>query len=362
MVYSPFKKKLNALLIKFQRVSATDKIFFSQYMLVMLKAGISLSKAFETLSIQTKNKKFAEILLDLHDRIEKGESLTNALENYKHIFGQLFISMIRSGEISGKLEQVLEQLYMQIKKNHTLITKVRNALIYPVVILVAMSGIGAGMMIFVVPKIMDVFKEVNAELPLMTKVLIKFSDIVSQHGIIFGASLILAIALIIKFIKTKIGKRIFDAILLKMPIISPIVRKINSARFARTMASLLRTDISIVESFRITADITGNVFFKDAFLHIAEDVKKGLSIKDSMNKHMSVFPPVILQMVAIGEETGTLDNTLEEMATFYEEQVYEVMNNLPSIIEPILMLLLGGAVGFMAMAIIMPMYSLTQQV
>ncbi|MFC1612938.1 type II secretion system F family protein [Patescibacteria group bacterium] len=354
--------KINAFLAKFHRVSATDKIFFTQNIGVMLKSGIPLSKALKTLSIQTENKKFSQILLDLHYKIDQGESLTNALEKYKKIFGELFVNMIKSGEISGNLENVLAQLYTQLKKNHTLIIKIRNALIYPVIILLAMSGIGTAMFIFVIPKIMDVFNEVNAQLPLATRFLIKFSNIISQHGTIFVISVVCFIIAFIKIIKTKQGKNIFDLIILKLPIISPIIKKINSAMFARTMSSLLKTDIQIVDSFKITSNVTNNSAYKRACFLISEDVKKGISISKAMLSHTSIFSPILLQMISMGEETGSLDTTLDEIAIFYEEQVFEIMNTLPSIIEPILMLVLGVAVGFMAVAIIMPMYSLTQQI
>jgi len=355
-------EKINAFLAKFQRITAADKIFFTQNILVMIKAGIPLSKALKTLALQTKNKNFSNILLDLHYNIDQGQSLTKALQKYEKIFGELFVNMIKSGELSGKLENVLEQLHIQLKKNHTLIIKIRNALIYPVIILLAMSGIGTAMLIFVVPKIMDVFTEVDAQLPLATRALIKFSSIISQHGVIFGISVVCCIIVFIQILRTKKGKQVFDLIILKIPVIAPIIKKINSALFARTMSSLLKTNIPIVDSFKITADVTGNTAYKKACLLVSENVKKGVSIGKAMAENPAVFSPIVLQMISIGEETGSLDTTLNEIAIFYEEQVFEIMNTLPSIIEPILMLVLGAAVGFMAVAIIMPMYSLTQQI
>ncbi|MFH1192025.1 MAG: type II secretion system F family protein [bacterium] len=353
--------QFNAFANKLRSVSATDKMFFVQHLAVMVKAGIPISKAMETLSLQTSNGKFAEILLNIHSDLEKGETLSSALKKYEKIFGELFINMIQSGELSGKLEEVLNQLFIQLKKSHDLVSKIRNALIYPIIVVAAMFGIGIFMIIVVVPKITAVFSEMNAELPLATKTLIAISSAINNHGIITGVSTIISLAVIIKIFKTKRGKYVFDIAVLKLPIISPIIKKINIALFARTIGSLLKTEIPIVDSFRITSSIMKNSRYRAELLEVADDIKKGISIKSAMDSHKEIFPPVVLQMIAVGEETGALDDILDEVAIFYEEEVTGIMETLPSIIEPVLMLLLGLAVGFMAVAIIMPMYSLTTQ-
>ncbi|MFH0854277.1 MAG: type II secretion system F family protein [bacterium] len=354
--------KLNVLFLRLQRVSDTDKMFFAQHMGVMIKAGIPVAKALKTLSLQTQNKRFASALLDVYEGVEKGESLTASLKKHKNIFGELFINMISSGEISGKLEEVLHQLFIQLKKRHELISKIRNALIYPIIVILAMLGIGAFMMVSVIPKITDVFEGFQSELPMATKMLIAISRAINKHGALVVLSIIVSIFLIIKILKTKTGKYIFDITILKFPIISPIIKKINLAIFSRTLSSLIKTDIPIVESFNITANIMKNLKYRRELLKVSENVKKGISITVSMNAHKDIFPPVILQMVSVGEDSGSLDDILEEIAVFYEEEVQGIMDTLPSIIEPILMLILGGAVAFMAVAIIMPMYSLTQAV
>lgn len=355
-----FIERANAFLLRFQNISSTDRMFFAQHMGVMVKAGIPISKAIKTLSLQTNNKRFADILNDIHLNVEKGSTLTNSLKKHRKVFGELFVNMISSGEVSGKLEETLHQLFIQLKKHHELVSKIRNALIYPVIVLLAMFGIGAFMMVFVIPKIIDVFEGFQAELPIATKMLIAVSKAINEHGILVGGSIILVTFLFVKFLRTKAGKYIFDITVLKLPLISPIIKKINLAVLSRTLSSLIKTDIPIVESFLITANIMGNSKYKRDLLAVSESVKKGISITESMQIHQDVFPPVILQMVAVGEESGALDNILDEVAVFYEEEVHEIMNTLPSVIEPILMLLLGGAVAFMAVAIIMPMYSLTQ--
>jgi len=351
--------KINLFLQKLTSVPLAEKLFFIQHLGIMLKAGISLSTALKTLAKQTTNKRFARIIADISRNVEKGVSFTESLKPHEKIFGQLFINMIESGEISGKLEEVLKRLYLQFKKNHELVSKVKGALIYPIVILIAMSGIGTFMMIAVVPKITAMFKDFNAELPLATKLLIKFSDSLVANGLLYLVALIVVILTIVQLIKTKRGRYAFHGLLLKLPIFSPIIKKINLARFARTTSSLLKTDIMIIKSFQIAANVLGNVHYRQALMEMSDKIKKGGTINEVVANYPKLFPPVVAQMIAVGEDTGELDYILEELAEFYEGEIDQTMNNLPAIIEPILILVLGLVVGGIAVAVIMPMYALT---
>ncbi|MBU0637101.1 type II secretion system F family protein [Patescibacteria group bacterium] len=351
--------KIKKISTKFSSIPLSEKLFFIQHLSIMLKVGISLLVCLKTLEKQTSNKKFSEIINDISSNVEKGTTFTESLKPHEKIFGQLFINMIESGEISGKLEEVLQQLYIQFKKQHELISKIKGALIYPVVLVVAIIGIGAFMMLVVVPQITSIFKELNTELPLPTKLLIGFSDTLIQHSILFSVSLIIFIILFIKILKTHRGKFIFQKLLLKTPICSPIIKKINLARFARTMSSLLKTDIMIIKSFQITANVINNLHYRNALKEIANKVKKGGKISDAVRNYPDLFSQIVIQMITIGEKTGELDYILDELAQFYENEVDQTMSNLPAIIEPILILFLGIIVGGMAIAIIMPMYSLS---
>lgn len=355
-------KKIDAFLLTLSKVPLKERLFFVQHLGVMLKAGISLSIALKTLAKQTKNKFFINVLNDIGEQVEKGIGFAESLKKYHKVFGELFISMVEAGEISGKLEEVLHELFIQMKKEHSLISKVKGALTYPAVIMVAVFGIGVFMFIFVIPKITSMFDEMNAELPLPTKILIGVSDAIANNGIISALIFIAFITLSIKFLKTKTGKRAFDTFLLKMPIISPIVKKINLARFARNISSLLKTDIMIIKCFQITANVLGNVHYKEALIAMSHRIKKGGKLSEVIESYPNLFTPVVAQMVAIGEETGELDTILVELAEFYEEEVNQVMENLPSIIEPLLILFMGVGVGGVAVAIIMPMYSLTSSI
>jgi type IV pilus assembly protein PilC len=351
-------EKIDEFLLKLSRVPLKERLFFVQHLGVMLKAGISLSVALKTLCKQSSNKYFATILTNISEKVEKGSSFAESLEPYRNVFGEMFISMIEAGEISGKLEEVLKQIFLQMKKEHILISKVKGALTYPAVIMIAMFGIGSFMIVFIIPKMTSMFVEMNVELPLPTKILINVSNAVRNHGIIAITVLVLSIFGTIKLLKTKKGKYYFDKIILMLPLISPIIKKINLARFSRNISSLLQTDIMIVKTFEITASVLGNSLYKEAILDMAQKIKKGGKLNEVINLYPKLFTPVVTQMVAVGEETGELDNILVELAEFYEEEVDEIMENLPSIIEPLLILVMGVGVGGMAIAIIMPMYSI----
>ena len=294
--------------------------------------------------------------------VEKGNLLSQGLEVHKKLFGELFINMIKAGEASGKLEDVMEQLFVQMKKDHEIIAKVRGAMIYPSIVVTLMLIIGTLVIVYVVPTISTVFLELNVELPLATRILIGISNLAVNYGIFFLIGLGISIAIFIRVIKTPQGKINLHRVLLKLPIVGPIIKKINIARFCRTLSSLLKTDIPIVQSFEITSKILGNMVYRNALIDAKEKIKKGISIQQSMQPYTEIFPPVVLQMISVGEETGSLDNILEESAIFYEEDVSQTMETLPSLIEPILMVVLGVGVGGMAVAVMMPLYSLSQAI
>jgi type IV pilus assembly protein PilC len=349
-------------LAKFKRIPIREKIFFVQHLAVMLKAGLSLAEALRTLSAQTDNKLFREIITDIKDGVEKGEPLSVRLAKHQSVFDNLFINMIKAGEVSGQLEIVLARIYIQMKKDHELRSKVKGAMIYPTVVVIAMIAIGSLMIVFVIPKITTIFKEASVALPLPTRILIAVSDFVVQNYWLVIIILITLIYALYKLISTKVGKYYFHSLLLKLPIISPIIKKINLARFSRTFSSLLKTDIPIMQTLDITANILGNVLYKTQVLNASRSITKGLSLGELLKKEEDLFPPVVTQMILIGEQTGSLDVVLEELAEFYESEIDQIMTNLPSIVEPILILILGAAVAGMAIAVIMPMYSLTQAI
>lgn len=352
--------KFDFLLFLGGRVPLVQKMFFTQNLQVMLRTGFSLALALKTVSLQTQNKKFKSIIEDLQRDVESGVTFSNALSKHKKVFSELYINMVAAGEVSGKLDETLKYLTIQMKKDHDLIAKVKAAMTYPAIVIFAMLGIGILMMIMVIPKMMAIFEEMEANLPLPTKILIAVSNFTTAHGIVMAIALVVLIFIFFRVIKTKKGKEIYNKLLLKLPILSSIIKKINLARFTRTLSSLLKTDIPIVQTLQIISKTLGNTQYKKSLLETAEKVKKGVSIVKSLEESPDLFPPVVTQMISVGEESGTLDSISEEIAIFYEADVDQTMSTLSVVIEPVLMLILGGAVAVMALAVIMPMYSLVE--
>jgi len=363
---SPVKKvsrfSLQAILSSMSRIPVVQKIFFTQNLSIMVKTGFPLAHAMKTLANQTTNKQFKVIITEIQHDVESGISFSNALAKHPKVFSELFINMIAAGEVSGKLDEILIYLTTQMKKDHALIAKVRSAMMYPSVVIVAMFGIGIIMMVTVIPQLTGIYAESGAELPLPTKLIIWLSDFLIHFGIYALGGGILAFYGFIRLKKTQKGKYYLHFILLKLPLISTIIKKINITRFTRTLSSLLKTDIPIVQTLQIIGKTLGNVHYQNTMNEAADKVKKGISIVKTLEAQPKLFPPVVSQMVHIGEESGTLDTISEEIANFYEEDVDQTMQGLSTIIEPILMLVIGGVVAVIALAVLMPMYGLVETI
>jgi len=351
-------------LSKHTSVPLTQKVFFTENLRVMIHAGLSMSEALNTLAMQAESKSFKRIIETVKDDVESGKSLSAGLSKFPKSFPDIYRSMIQVGEISGTLENVLGELTQQMKKDHKLRSKVKGAMTYPIVILIAMVGITIGLLVFVLPKLLGIFKEFGdtVQLPLATKILIGVSDFVQNNGILSAVIVIAVVAMFMGFIRMPFGKNLFHWFLLKGPIIGPISRKVNLARFSRTLSGLLRTDIPVVQSLEITSQVVGNIHYHNAILDTSERIKKGATIAESLQAHVNVFPPLVVQMTFVGERSGTVDDLLADIADFYEAQVDQVLDNMSSIIEPVLILTLAFMVGGIALAVITPMYSLTQAI
>lgn len=344
------------------RVPFDEVLIFTQNLSTMIRAGVSLGEALPALSQNTEHKTLQRILTEIAASVEKGQGFALSLARYPTVFPLLYTSLIQVGEESGKLSEQLAQLFLQLKKTHDLRAKVRGALIYPTFVVSAMIIIGTLMMIFVVPKITSIFTEVNVKLPLPTRILIAISGFFQQQAwLILLALPVLIIGIIYLTRRPAIRYRL-HYLLLRLPIIGPISKKINLAAFARTLSSLLKTDLSIVESFKLTAPTLSNVLYQEAITKAQDRLARGETVANVLADWPKLFPPLVRQMITTGEKSGALDTILEETADFYERQVSETMSNLPSLLEPILIILLGIGVAGLSVAIIMPIYSLTEAI
>ena len=352
------KYRFASFLSRFGIVSATDKIMFARNLGVMLSAGLPLTRALETLKRQTSSRFFSRTIISLTDDVRKGDFLSSAMNKFPKIFSKLFIAMVKTGEESGQLSESLKLTGLQLEKDYTLMKKVQGAMMYPAIILVAMVLIGIFMFIYVVPTLVSTFKELNINLPLSTQAIIFISDSITKHIYLFIGFFLSIIFFITWFLRTEKGRILTGSVFLKTPIISPIVKKINSARTSRTLASLISSGINVVEALTIAREVLQNSQYKKVLTMAISDVQKGVPMSNSFKKAKKIYPVLLVEMMAVGEETGKLSEMLERLAIFYEEEVAEATKNMATIIEPILMIFIGAAVGFFALSMIKPMYSM----
>ncbi len=340
----------------FKKVSLTDKMMFIKHLSVMIRAGLNLPRAIEILAMQTESPYFKEVLENIKESLKGGKNLADSMQKYPKVFSPLFYSSVRIGELGGNLDEVLDLLSIQLQKEYELKSKVRGAMIYPSVIVTVMVLVAILMMIFVVPNLMKIFTEMNIELPLSTRMIVAMSSLLS-HNVFLSLGITFAIPVgVLLFKRSPVGKRFFDFVFLKIPAISGIVKKINTARFARTLSSLLKSGVAIVNALDIIADSLDNHYFKQALKKTSENVQKGTPLNQSIGDYPNLFPPMVIQMIKVGEETGSSEQILAQLADFYEKEIDEITKNLSSIIEPALLLVIGGSVGFFAISIIQPMY------
>jgi len=347
---------------RFSTVPLKEKMVFTRNLAVMVSSGLTVSRAVHNLSVQTENKKFKAVLLSVYDDVQSGKTLADGLGRYPSVFDELFINMVSVGEMSGNLEEILDILALQLEKEHDLSSKVRGALIYPAVIIIAMVGIAVLMLTYILPKITSVFKDMDVKLPATTLFIMGISDFLRNNAIL---SIIICIVLIVSvkvFSGTKSGKRFFSLAFLYMPIVGNIVIKVNCARFARIYSSLLKSGVPVVTGLGIVSKTLGNVYYKDVLTEAIGEVQKGIELSKVIMRYPHIFPVLVPQILEVGEETGKTETVLRRLAEFYEEEVSQITKNMSSIIEPILMLVIGGGVGFFAVAMLQPMYSVLENI
>jgi type IV pilus assembly protein PilC len=339
-------------------VSLKEKLMFIRNLKVMLSAGISLPQALNSLAEQIKNRKFKETLLKIKEEIIKGKSFSETISKYPNIFPEFFVSMIRVGEIGGTLEESLEILIRQLEREYELKSKIKGAMIYPAVIVCAMILVGFLMLVMVVPKLSQTFEELKIELPPTTKLVIALGNFSKNYWYFLILIILVFLLLFRSFLRTKVGKKLFDKFSLKIPIFSPLVKKINSAYTVRTLGSLIASGVPIVEALKVTSRTLGNFYYKGALKEAAEKVKKGAKLSETLKPYQNIYSLLVIQMIRVGEETGQTSEILAKLAEFFEEEVTTATKNLTAIIEPLLLIVIGVVVGFFAISMIQPMYSM----
>ncbi|HEY4510227.1 MAG TPA: type II secretion system F family protein [Candidatus Paceibacterota bacterium] len=351
------KKKFSLDALGLGAVSMVDKMIFARNLGAMVSAGVPIVRSIDTLSRQTRNKKFRQTLVNLSDGIRKGKSLSEVTASFPKIFSLLFVAMVKVGEESGNLSESLKLIASQLERDNTLRRRIRGALMYPAIILIAMGGIGALMMIYVVPTLLMTFKELGTKLPMSTRIIISTSNFLSTHILVSITVFPLLLIFFIWVLQTERGKRVVSNILLFLPIFSTLVKKINSARTSRTLASLIGSGVNIVESLNITKDVLQNHRYKAILEEAKEKVQKGSPISEAFLRHENLYPSLLGEMMAAGEETGKMAEMLTRLADFYEEEVADMTKDLSTIVEPIILIVIGIVVGFFTIAMVKPLYS-----
>lgn len=344
--------------LPFVGVSLTEKIMFTRNLGVMISAGIPLPQTLHTLADLTKSKKLKNALLNIEEKVTKGERFSGSLASHPAIFSELFTNVIKVGEESGTLEGVLKILTQQMEREHELRSRLIGALIYPAVIILAMLGIGFLMLVMVVPKLAETFAELNIELPLTTQLVINFGTFLARFWYSLPLIILIFIIFLRRVLRTKPGRRLLDTLVLKTPIISSLAIKTNSAGMVRTLSSLISAGVPIVRSLEIISGSMGNIYYQQSMKSAADKVKKGAKLSETLGKYSHIYPVLVTQMLGVGEETGQTAEILKKLADFYEEEVANSTKALTSIIEPVIMLIIGAAVGFFAVSMIQPMYAM----
>lgn len=357
------KKKFNLnVSVSILPVSLTEKIMMIRNLGVMISAGLSLVKSFDVLSRQARSQKFKKALLNIRDRVNKGESLSLALGKYPSIFSELFVNMIKVGEESGTLDEIFKILSLQLRKEHKLRSKIKNAMIYPSVILFVMAVVGVIVLVFVIPNLISFLKSINADIPIYTRMLIATGEFLTQKWYLVVSFVFLLILSVFLMMRTKPGKMAMDSILLRIPIISQIIKKNNSAFLIRSLSSLVAAGVSLTRALEISSKTVNNHYFRNAALDAEEKVKKGWKLSNVLKLYQNIFPFGVTEMVEIGEETGRSSDILRKLADFYEQEAINAVERLSALIEPALIIALGIGVGIFALSIIQPIYSSLQTI
>jgi type IV pilus assembly protein PilC len=351
--------RINAFL---SRVDLKEKIQFARNLATMLAAGLPLARAMSIFIRQTKNPKLKQVLVSISDDINKGMPLSDAMAKFPKIFPSIFIAMVRAGEESGGLVEALNVVGGQMEKTYMLKKKVKGAMIYPAVVLCVMIAVGVLMMIYIVPGLAGSFKEMNVELPMMTKIVIGVSDFLQNEWYFAILLVVFSAGALWSFQRTQIGKHVIHWAVLRLPIFGNLAQEFNSALATRTLSSLISAGVDIVRALEITKEVVTNVHYKATLEQARANVQKGVPLSQTFTRHTDIYPVMVGDMAEVGEETGKLSDMLLKIAVFYEGEVDAATNDMSKLIEPILMIVIATFVGIFAYSMITPMYSLMNNI
>ena len=340
-------------------VKLEEIVIFSRQLATMVDSGIPLVQALDILCEQIEKPVFKNILAKIKDDIETGSSLSDALARHPAVFSTLYINMVRAGESSGALDDILDRLASYLEKSNTLQRKVKSSLVYPIVVMTMAMLITLVMLLKVIPTFKGIFSMLGGELPLPTRILIFISDTIRQMFLYVAAGVTVVVFALRKYMKTPQGKENFDRMLLAMPVLGSLFRKVAVAKFTRTFATLVKSGVPILVSLEIVGKTAGNTVIEKAVEAVRNGIKEGENIADPLAKS-GAFPPMVVRMIKVGEQTGELEKMLTKIADFYEDQVDAAVSGLTSLIEPLIIAFLGIVIGGIVIAMFLPIFKLTE--
>ena len=346
------------------KVKVNDLVLFTRQLSTMVSAGVPLLRSLTTMRDQVENPTLREVISDMIKDVQGGVSLADAMAKHPDVFNDIFVNMIRAGEAAGIVDDILKRLATQVEKNASMRKKIKSASTYPIVLLTLTLGAFMGLMIFIIPRIAAILKDLggpDAKLPAITQVMINISSFMTNYWYIVIGGGFLTVFLIRRYIKTPAGRYQFHSFVLKVPILKTLITKISVARFTRTFAALIGAGVSVVEALRVTSHAIGNDVYRKAIEDAATKVINGEQLSQAIEGN-KLFPGIVPQMLAVGEETGQTDVVLVKVADFYDEEVDAVIDSLSSILEPVMIVIMGGMVGLVAASVMGPIASLSQNV
>lgn len=349
-------------IVLFKKVKLNEKIIFTKNLSGMLKAGLPLSRALEVLDKQTTNEYFKTIIHSLLETIDKGGTFSEGLAKYPTVFSSLFVSMIKAGEESGGMPNALSEIGLNLEKSYALNRKIKSAMMYPMIIICAIFLIGILMFIYVVPTLTKTFTELNVELPISTRIVVGISDLISNHILLLILGIAVFVTMVILAFKMPKTKKGIDYASIRLPVVGTLLKEVNAARTARTLSSLLTSGVSIGRAITITKEVLQNHYYKQVLTEVEHSIEQGEPMSGVFKAHTNLYPVMVGEMMEVGEETGKLSSMLLDIATFYEGEVDAKTKDLSTIIEPVLMIFIGGAVGFFAVSMLSPMYSIMDNI
>lgn len=344
----------------FSGVSFLEKLLFTKHLSIMVKSGIPIAEGLSTLADQTKSTMFKKVLSTILADVQNGQNFATALGKHQKVFDQFYISLIAIGEESGKLEENLDFLSKQLAKDFSTRKKVQGAMLYPTLVLTTTLIMGGFISLFILPQLVDFFAAFSIDLPFTTKILLFFANAMKNYGIFLVIGFLVSSFAAYSLIQLPSVKPTWHQLILKIPLFGDILKYGQLARFSRNLGTLLQSGVPVAKSLETTANTLSNLKFKHDLLEIAQELAKGKNIGTVMDqKKFNEFPPIVSKMISVGEKTGKLEDTLLYLGEFYEDEIDNISKNLTTILEPILLITIGLVVGFVAIAIISPIYELT---